>query len=248
MKCLTYFAIFVIFVDVVILSNDPLDDIGHSSCARPIILFILTMWLWTWILEVFATQNVKFHETLLFDGGGMTISESKRRSESASYRWRAFASISTIVYSVMHFGTRVFFDEDSLKVHEHVDGWHGLSLFLFVQIVVCACLVAIMSASVTRYRCKIPLLRDMSAIVFGFWRVCFAPLLPVNFSDVLMGDWLTSFAKVFGDVTICLCVLIATSEDQETLVATSSCIVRCCYIHIARANTHTHTNNIHRYL
>ena len=51
-------------------------------------------------------------------------------------------------------------------------------------------------------------------------------LLPVKFSDVLTGDWLTSFAKVFGDVTICFCVLIATSEDQEALVATSSCIVR----------------------
>jgi len=224
MKLLTYISIFIIFIDVVLLSTDPLDDIGHSSCARPVILFILTMWFWTWTLETFARQNVKFHETIM-QGGGMTISECKRRSESAASRWGTFASISTIGYSVLHFGSRALFEDDALKVHEHVDGWHGFSLFLFVQVVVCACLIAVVSASVNRYRCKIPLLRDMSTIVFGFWRVCFAPLLPVKFFDVLLGDWLTSFAKVFGDVTICLCVMIATSEEEESLVATSSCIV-----------------------
>lgn len=231
---LVYAAGFLILVDVLLLTQDPMDDIGHSSCARPYALFLVSLWLWPSILDILASSDINVSLVLSReDTDGAVKSRSQDSSRSRASRWRAFAACATIIYSIFHFGTNFVSDERTHRFQDFVDLWHAVSLLLFAQIIICMCGIAVVSATTKRYRCKIPLLRDMSAVVYTFWRVATSPFTDVTFPDVLAGDWLTSCAKIFGDVTICVCIMTSghlyqhhseNGVDAQPLI-TSDCLL-----------------------
>lgn len=206
------------------------DDFGHSNCTRPILVLLGGLWCWCVILQILGKYGIDPYDIL---SGRSKILEDKdakaprSSAKLAAQRLRLVAAVCTLVFTILHYATRAFYARR--RIFGHSEMWHVVAILIFMQIIIGGCCVGFVGGFDRRcQRFHGPaLIGELAAVVLAFWRVLGSPFTVVTFSEVLVGDWLTSFSKLLGDLGICACTLLKDASELEEIkpdVVTTECL------------------------